>query len=93
MYKPDMYKMENALENKSVSALRNLLIEEVKSFIGRLDDAPTAELDARRLRLRTMFDLITEKEENERRPLAWGKNSAQTANSISHFDAESEVIP
>ena len=67
--------MEKALEELSASSLRNLLIEEVKKFIIALDNDPTDELERRKLHLRKIFNLITEKEKKEMIPLAWGKNS------------------
>ena len=67
--------MEKALEELSASALRNLLIEEVKKFIVALDNDTTDELDRKKLQLRKIFNLITEKEKKENIPLIWGKNS------------------
>ena len=67
--------MEKTLEELSASALRNLLIEEVKKFIVALDNDTTDELDRRKLHLRKIFNLITEKEKKEKIPLIWGKNS------------------
>ena len=69
--------MEKALEELSASALRNLLIEEVKKFIIALDNDPTDELDRKKLHLRKIFNLITEKEKKEKIPLVWGKNAAK----------------
>jgi len=69
--------MEKALEELSASALRNLLIEEVKKFTIALDNGSTEELQAMKYRLRMLFDLIAEKEKDEGKPLAWGKNSAK----------------
>jgi hypothetical protein len=71
--------MNKALEDLSVSALRNLLIEEVKKFIICLDGSPTDELVQMKGRLRMIFDLIARKERDERSTLVWGKNSAQPA--------------
>jgi len=70
--------MEKALEELSASALRNLLIEEVKKFIVALDNDTTDELDRRKLRLRKIFNLIREKEQKEKIPLIWGKNSTKS---------------
>ena len=70
--------MEKALEELSVSALRNLLIEEVKKFISCLDYSPTEELVQMKGKMRMIFDLIAEKEREERIPLVWGKNVAQS---------------
>ena len=71
--------MEKTLEELSASALRNLLIEEVKKFILCLDYSPTEELVQMKGKLRMIFDLITEKEREESTPLVWGKNSTQPA--------------
>ncbi|HEX9512859.1 MAG TPA: hypothetical protein VF939_20355 [Puia sp.] len=71
--------MEKVLEELSASALRNLLIDEVKKFIICLDDSSTEELERMKLHLKRVFDLITEKERAEEIPLTWGKNSSQTA--------------
>ena len=57
--------MEKALEELSASALRNLLIEEVKKFIVALDNDTTDELDRKKFQLRKIFNLITEKEKKE----------------------------
>lgn len=70
--------MDNDLDELSASALRNLLIEEVKKFTLALDGSPTAELQAMKYRLRRIFDLIAEKEKAESKPLIWGKNSPPT---------------
>ena len=67
--------MKKALEELSASALRNLLIEEVKKFIVALDNDTTDELDQKKLQLRKILNLITEKEKKEIIPLVWGKNS------------------
>jgi hypothetical protein len=69
--------MEKALEELSASALRNLLIEEVKKFILYLDHGPILELVQMKYRLRKIYELIAEKEREEEKPLAWGKNSTQ----------------
>jgi hypothetical protein len=85
--------MNDTLESQSASTLRNLLIEGVKKFILCLDNGSTAELDAMRFRLRTIYDLIVEKEQNDQRPLAWGKNSALTQTATPQFDSNTEIIP
>jgi hypothetical protein len=62
--------MEKALEELSASALRNLLIEEIKKFILFLDNSPTEELVQMKGKLRTISNLIAEKEREERIPLS-----------------------
>jgi hypothetical protein len=81
--------MEKALQELSTSALRNLLIEEIKKFILCLDNSPTEELVQMKFRLRTIFDSIAEKEREERNPLAWGKHSTQQAKDDSYSDTVS----
>jgi hypothetical protein len=75
--------MERALEELSLTALRNLLIEEVKKFTAALDVSSSDELQAMKYRLRRIFDLISEKEKAEVRPLPWGKNSPGSTNAQS----------
>ena len=70
--------MEKALEQLSAFALRNLLIEEVKKFTIALDSASTEELQVMKYRLRLIFDLIAQKENEELKPLPWGKNSPKS---------------
>ena len=65
------------MEELSASALRNLLIEEVKKIIISLDHRSIEELVQIKGRLREIFDLIADKERQEGLPLAWGKNSIQ----------------
>jgi hypothetical protein len=65
--------MEKPLEDLSASALRNMLIEEVKQFILSLDNGSTAELEKRKLFLRRIYELIQQKENAESFPLNWGK--------------------
>jgi hypothetical protein len=84
--------MEKALEVLSVSALRNLLIEEVRKFILCLDHSPTDELVQMKGKLRMIFDLITEKEREERTPLVWGKNSTQPAKDNPQDDPIEKII-
>ena len=69
--------MEKALEELSASALRNLLIEEVKKFILYLDHGPIIELVQMKYRLRKIYELIAVKEREEEKPLVWGKNSTR----------------
>ena len=84
--------MEKALEELSASALRNLLIEEVKKFIVALDNDPTDELDRKKSQLRKIFNLIREKEQKENIPLIWGKNSTNPQ-ANSSFDLNDGIIP
>ena len=84
--------MEKALEELSASALRNLLIEEVKKFIVALDNDPTDELDRKKFQLRKIFILIREKEQKENIPLIWGKNSTDPYINPS-FDLKDGSIP
>ncbi|HWK05502.1 MAG TPA: hypothetical protein VNS58_17805 [Puia sp.] len=67
--------MKKAPEELPASALRYLLIEEVKKFIICLDYSSTEELQEMKLHLRKIFDLITEKERAELTPIIWGKNA------------------
>jgi hypothetical protein len=83
--------MEKALEELSASNLRNLLIEEVKKFIIALDNDPTHELERRKVYLRKIFVLITEKEKKEMIPLVWGKNSTNPRTS-SQVDSTNESV-
>jgi len=84
--------MEKALEELSASALRNLLIEEVKKFIVALDNDPTDELDRKKFQLRKIFILIREKEQIENIPLIWGKNATNPHINPS-FDLKDGSIP
>jgi hypothetical protein len=70
--------MEIPLEQLSASKLRTLLIEEVKSFVESLDKGISQELEEKRRHLIMIFKLLSEKEEIEMMPLAWGKNSAKS---------------
>lgn len=79
--------MEKALDELSASALRNLLIEEIKKFILSLDHGSTEELQAMKLHLRNIFDLLVEKERKEIAPLVWGKNSTQKASKEPQLDS------
>jgi hypothetical protein len=84
--------MEKALEELSVSALRNLLIEEVKKFILCLDYSPTEELVQMKGKLRMIFDMIAEREREENIPLVWGKNSTQPAKDKLQADPIRKII-
>lgn len=82
--------MEKALEDLSVSTLKNSLNAEVRIFIAALDHGSTEDLQRMKLRLRRISDLITEKEKVDSIPLVWGNNSAKTT-SNSTFDASDEL--
>lgn len=87
--------MEKSLEELSASALRNLLIEEVKKFISCLEHGSTAELHEMKLHLRKIFDLIADKEQEENLPLIWGKNSTTATNvslTITETEPKDEII-
>ena len=71
-----MLVMEIPLEQLSASKLRSLLIEEVKAFVQLLDNGSSQELDCKRTRLISIFQLLSEKEKVEAIPLVWGKNSS-----------------
>jgi len=68
--------MEKPLHKLSASALRRLLIEDIRKFIDTLDDGSTEELEALKQRLREIFKLLKEKEQHEI-PIIWGKNSGK----------------
>ena len=84
--------MEKALENLSTSALRNLLIDEIKKFILHLDHGSTEELMAMKLHLRNIFDRITEKEREDAGPLKWGKGSTINGESTIQTDFIKEIV-
>jgi hypothetical protein len=67
--------MKKVLEELSASALRNLLIEEIKKFIVSLDHSSSEDLQEMKLHLKNIFELITEKEREENAPLHGGKSS------------------
>jgi hypothetical protein len=69
--------MDKALEELSASALRNLLIVEVKIFIYYLEQGPIPELTQMKDRLRKIYELIAEKEREEEKAITWGKNTTQ----------------
>jgi len=68
--------MDNTLKQLSANALRNLLIQETRAFIECLDTGNSELLNARRLRLKEIHELIDEKELLHSSPLRWGKNSS-----------------
>jgi hypothetical protein len=78
--------MEKALEALSASALRNLLIEEVKVFIMALENSSPDELQAMKDRLRSIYQVISEKEQAETKRPDWGENSTPTPGNGSHGD-------
>lgn len=84
--------IKKALENLSTSALRNLLIEDIKKFIIQLDHGSTEELTIMKLQLRKIYDLISEKERQEAQPLIWGKSATQIMGTIPQTDVVN-VIP
>ena len=69
--------MESTLKQLSATDLRNLLIQETRAFIECLDSGSHEELDAKRLRLKEIRQLLDEKETIQSSPLKWGKNSIQ----------------
>jgi hypothetical protein len=85
--------MVKPLEDLSASALRNLLIEEVKQFILSLDNGSTEELEKRKLSLRRIYELIQQKENAESSPLNWGKEypgaNAKTPSNSANGDSTS----
>jgi len=68
--------MEKPLHKLSASALRRLLIEDIRKFIDTIDNGSTEELEALKQRLREIFKLLKEKEQHEI-PIIWGKNSGK----------------
>lgn len=71
--------MEKALVQLSASALRNLLIQETRAFIECLDNGTPEELNARKLRLQDIHEVLDEKERKEMEPIIWGRHSAKPA--------------
>ena len=85
--------MEKTLEKLSTSALGNLLIEEVKTFIVSLDNSPMEDLQRMKRHLRKIFDLIEQKKEHqEATPLVWGTNSAIGAPKDGQLDTLIEMV-
>jgi hypothetical protein len=82
--------MEKPLEDLPASALRNLLIEEVKQFILSLDNGSTVELEKRKLSLRRIYELIQQKENAESSPLNWEKKTPGTNSKISSNPASGD---
>ena len=67
--------MEKPFDTLSASALRTLLIDEVKSFVECLDKASQDVLQGKRTQLIAIYKAVTEKEQLEMIPLLLGKNS------------------
>ena len=67
--------METSLQHLSATDLRSLLIQETRAFIECLDNGSPEELEAKRLRLKEIHQLLDEKELIHSSPLKWGKNS------------------
>jgi hypothetical protein len=82
--------MEKALIQLSASALRNLLIQETRAFIECLDNGTPEELDARKLRLQEIHEVLDEKERKEMEPIAWSRRSARPGQSSSEDTEGSE---
>ncbi|HEY4206176.1 MAG TPA: hypothetical protein VGM31_05150 [Puia sp.] len=69
--------MEKAISELSASTLRQLINEEIRSFIDCLDSGTVEELEERKLRLKEIYKLLAEKELLEMAPLRWGKNTSR----------------
>ena len=69
--------MENVLVQLSASALRNLLIQETRAFIECLDNGTPEELNARKLRLHEIHEVLDQKERKEMEPIAWSRHSSR----------------
>jgi len=67
--------MENSLQQLSATDLRSLLIQETRAFIECLDNGFPEDIEAKRLRLKEIHQLLDEKELIHSSPLKWGKNS------------------
>jgi hypothetical protein len=74
---------EMVLKQLLTSTLRNLLIEEVKLFILALDSSSTDELQVMKDRLKQIFELIRQREQDEVKPLAWGRSTPDATGSDS----------
>lgn len=70
--------MEKALIQLSASALRNLLILETRAFIECLDNGTPEELNARKLRLQEIHEVLDEKERKEMQPILWSRHSSKS---------------
>jgi hypothetical protein len=69
--------MQKELEKLTATALRRLLIDEIKYFIVSLDHGSTEELYEIKSHSKYILDLLTEKEMKEMGPIIWGKNSTK----------------
>jgi len=67
--------MEKALIQLSASALRSLLIQETRAFIECLDHGTPEELQAMKVRLQEIHEVLDEKERKEMQPIEWSKNT------------------
>lgn len=67
--------MDEPFDQLSATALRKLLITEVKTFVAALETTPHETLQEMRNRLIAIYKLLTEKEQLEMLPLVWGRNS------------------
>lgn len=70
--------LEKTLDTLSASALRKLLIDEVKLFIECLDNSSHEELLIKRTRIIEIYKAVTLKEQLDMLPLVWGRNAANT---------------
>jgi len=69
--------MEKAISELSASTLRNLLNEEIRSFIDCLDNGSIEELEKKKEKLKEIFKQLTEKELLEMAPIIWGRHSSR----------------
>jgi hypothetical protein len=83
--------METPLEDIPVATLRKVLIEEVKEFISCLDSSPLEDLHKMKVRLKTIFTLISEKEKTHEFPLIWGKNSTPSGKTTPQMNEKSDT--
>jgi len=67
--------MEKPLIELSATALRKLLINEVKHFVECMDVASPEELRDVKDRLIILYKALYEKEQQNRLPIVWGRNS------------------
>ncbi len=72
--------MQKDLEKFSTTDLRRMLINEIKRFIFCLEFNAVEELEEMRTFIKHIFDVLEEKENKEKAPLNWGKNSTQFGN-------------
>jgi hypothetical protein len=69
--------MEKAISELSASTLRKLLTDEIKAFIECLDNGTIEELEEQKLKLKEIYQLLTEKELLEMAPLIWGRTTSR----------------